>query len=128
MQIGQHKEQIKLDVVKIKQHSIILGIEWLERNNLTINWKTKEIKQKNKVWRPKLKREDTTIEKETTLEQEIYKLREDNKETNLSYIPKEYTSYFDLFRKIEKDNTILLPIYQKRRQVENSIQNKIQTL
>ena len=27
MWIGSHKEQIKLDVVRIKQYSIILGIE-----------------------------------------------------------------------------------------------------
>ena len=40
--------------------------------------------------------------------QEIYELKEDNKELDLSHIPKEYKSYLDLFRKIEKDNTTLL--------------------
>src|SRR5436190_1138646 len=29
--------------------------------------------------------------------------------TNLSYIPREYKGYLDLFKKIEKDNTTLLP-------------------
>ena len=48
------------------------------------------------------------VGQKATLRQEIYELRENNEETNLSYIPKEYTSYFDLFRKIEKDNIALL--------------------
>jgi len=42
------------------------------------------------------------------LEQEVYKLKEDNEEQDLSYIPKEYKSYLDLIRKMEKDNTTLL--------------------
>ena len=45
---------------------------------------------------------------EVTLEQEIYELRENNKELDLSYIPKEYKGYLNLFRKIEKDNIALL--------------------
>ena len=72
MLIEQHKEKIKLDIIRIKHHSIILRIEQLERNNLIIDWKTKKIKQEKKVWRPKLKRKDTTLEQETTLGQEIY--------------------------------------------------------
>ena len=83
----------------MKQHLIILGIEQLERNNLIIDQKIKEIKQKNKVRRLKLKKKNATLEQETTLGQEIYKLKEDNKEVDLSYIPKEYTSYLDLFKK-----------------------------
>jgi len=43
------------------------------------------------------------------LGQEIYKLREDSKELDLSHIPKEYKGYLDLFKKIEKDNIALLP-------------------
>jgi len=43
------------------------------------------------------------------LGQEIYELRKNSKELDLSYIPKEYKGYLDLFRKIEKDNTTLLP-------------------
>ena len=71
--------------------------------------KEKRIEQKNNVWRSKLKREDATIEQETTLGQEIYKLKEDNEELDLSYILKEYKGYLDLFKKIEKDNIALLP-------------------
>ena len=41
--------------------------------------------------------------------QEIYELKEDSKELDLSYIPKEYKGYLDLFRKMEKDNIALLP-------------------
>ena len=37
MWIGDYKEQIKLDVIRIKCYSIILGIEWLERNNSIID-------------------------------------------------------------------------------------------
>src|SRR5438045_2481843 len=43
MWIGHHKEKIKLDIIRMKHHSIILGIEWLERNNLIIDWKKKKI-------------------------------------------------------------------------------------
>ena len=109
MQIEHHEEKIKLDVIRMKHHLIILGMEQLERNNLIIDWRIKEIKQENKVWRPKLKREDVTIGQEATLEQEMCELREDNGEVDLSHIPKEYESYLDLFREMEKDNTALLP-------------------
>ena len=109
MQIGGHKEKIKLDVVYIEHYSIILRIEQLEKNNLIIDWRTKKIKQEKKVRRPNLKREDVVIGQKTTLRQEIYKLREDSKESDLSYIPKEYANYLDLFRRKEKDNIALLP-------------------
>ena len=49
------------------------------------------------------------VEQKATLRQEICKLREDSEELDLSHISKEYTNYLDLFKKIEKDNTTLLP-------------------
>ena len=75
----------------------------MERNNLIIDWKEKRIEWKNDVQRPKLKKGDTT------LGQEICELRENNEELDLSYIPKEYKDYLDLFRKMEKDNMVLPP-------------------
>ena len=107
----------------MKYYSIILRIEQLERNNLIIDWKTKKIKQEKKVWRPKLKRKNIIVRQETTLEQEIYELREDNEKLDLSYIPKEYISYLDLFRNIEKNNIVLL-LYRPQDHEINLVESK----
>ena len=41
--IGQHTEQISLDIVNIK-YDIILGISWLRIHNPTVNWQTRILK------------------------------------------------------------------------------------
>ena len=41
--IGQHSEQINLDITQILRHNIILGIPWLKTHNPHIDWRTEEI-------------------------------------------------------------------------------------
>ena len=41
--IGQHSEQINLDITRISRHNIILGIPWLKTHNPHIDWKTERI-------------------------------------------------------------------------------------
>jgi len=44
LMIGQHSEQINLDIMWIPRHNIILGIPWLKTHNPHIDWKTEEIR------------------------------------------------------------------------------------
>ena len=41
--INNHSEQIPLEVAPIGRHDIILGLPWLERHNVQIDWKGREI-------------------------------------------------------------------------------------
>jgi hypothetical protein len=43
MSVGNHEEKIMLDVVPISNHSLILGLPWLQAHNPTIDWSTGHI-------------------------------------------------------------------------------------
>jgi hypothetical protein len=41
--INNHKEIINFNVIKLGKYKIMLGIPWLSKHNLEINWKTNKI-------------------------------------------------------------------------------------
>ena len=43
LQIGQHIEEISLDITNIGQHDIILGRPWLKKHNPLIDWETEDL-------------------------------------------------------------------------------------
>ena len=65
MTIGDHQELIQLSVTNLGSHDLFLGYNWLQKHNLTINWKDSSINLQNcRQWYRK-----------------IYVLREPEKET-----------------------------------------------
>lgn len=42
--IGQHYERLTLDIIRMANHDIVLGIPWLRRHNPTIDWKQHKLR------------------------------------------------------------------------------------
>ena len=47
MTIGDHQELIQLSVTNLGNHDLFLGYDWLQKHNLTINWKDSSISLQN---------------------------------------------------------------------------------
>jgi len=47
MTIGDHQELIQLLVTNLGNHDLFLGYDWLQKHNLTINWKDSSINLQN---------------------------------------------------------------------------------
>ena len=47
MTIGDHQELIQLSVTNLGNHNLFLGYDWLQKHNLTINWKDSLINLQN---------------------------------------------------------------------------------
>jgi hypothetical protein len=43
MDIDSHKEIISFDIIKLGKYKVVLGIPWLSKHNLEIDWKTNKI-------------------------------------------------------------------------------------
>ena len=43
VKIQRHEEKIAFDIVDLADYDVILGDPWLEKHNLTINWKQKTL-------------------------------------------------------------------------------------
>ena len=42
--IAGHWETIRFDVTRIGGHDIILGLPWMEKHNLDVNWTTRQLR------------------------------------------------------------------------------------
>jgi len=47
MTIGDHQELIQLSVTNLSNHDLFLGYDWLQKHNLSINWKDLSISLQN---------------------------------------------------------------------------------
>jgi len=47
MTINDHQELIQLSVTNLGNHNLFLGYDWLQKHNLTINWKDSLISLQN---------------------------------------------------------------------------------
>jgi len=47
MTIGNYQELIQLSVTNLGNHDLFLGYDWLQKHNLTINWKDSSISLQN---------------------------------------------------------------------------------
>jgi len=47
MTIGDHQELIQLSVTNLRNHDLFLGYDWLQKHNLTINWKDSSMNLQN---------------------------------------------------------------------------------
>jgi len=80
MTIGDHQELIQLLVTNLGNHDLFLGYDWLQKHNLSIDWKDSSISLQNcwqwcrKVYIPKEPEEveDKDIEEEVIEEGEKY--------------------------------------------------------
>ena len=118
--IGDYQELIQLLVTNLGKHNLFLGYDWLQKHNLSINWKNSSISLQNcwqwyrKVYIPKELEEvegkdikEETIEKEENmlfinLEEKAWKREELNIwsrsegiEEVREDIPKEYQDFND---------------------------------
>ena len=41
--INNYKELMNFDVIKLRKYEVVLGIPWLSRHNLEIDWKNNKI-------------------------------------------------------------------------------------
>jgi len=72
MTIGNHQELIQLSVMNLSKYNLFLGYNWLQKHNLSINWKNSSISLQNcqqwcrKVYIPKEPEEveDKDVEEE----------------------------------------------------------------
>jgi len=77
MTIGDHQELIQLSVTNLGNHNLFLGYNWLQKHNLTINWKDSSISLQNcrqwckKIYVPREPEEEIEEEiEEDTIEEE----------------------------------------------------------
>ena len=47
MIIGDHQELIQLSVMNLGNHNLFLGYDWLQKHNLSIDWRDSSISLKN---------------------------------------------------------------------------------
>jgi hypothetical protein len=99
MQLGQHTERIKMDLVPLGGHQIILGIPWLRSHNPRIDWVTETIEfikcKCNRVVARGLERLTRGTELKATRSPTSDTLAQD---PSLKYIPVQYEKYAKIFK------------------------------
>jgi len=76
MTMSDHQELIQLLVINLGNHDLFLGCDWLQKHNLSINWRNSSISLQNcqqwcrKIYTPKEPKEDMKEEEigEETIE------------------------------------------------------------
>ena len=79
----EHRERTEIDVIGEQKWTVILGIPWLARHNLEIDWKTGEVKmtrcleEYGKQWRPVQGKPGWEKQKEEKAKEEAGKKRKE---------------------------------------------------
>jgi hypothetical protein len=107
MQLGQHSERIKMDLVPLGGHQIILGMPWLRNHNPHIDWVTRTVQCDE----CKCKKEFARGLARPTPGQELKATRSPRSDTfaqdpSLKHIPAEYMEYAEIFRERPKEQAL----------------------
>ncbi|KAJ1088154.1 hypothetical protein NDU88_001313 [Pleurodeles waltl] len=92
----KHKEELILDVIRAPQYGIILGLPWLTHHNPEINWVERKI-----VFSSVLCKEHCLQRTQESEVRHSYIATDAEKEVQL---PKQYSSYEDVFDEKEAEN------------------------
>jgi len=125
-----HKERTSIDVIRGQKWSVILGMSWLRRHNLEIDWKTREVKitrcpdecgkkwktkrQTKPGWKKQEEREEKKERRRPTIEEEkmIVRMMEEkeNEEEDLielrateEMVPRRFHKYLKVFEKKDSE-------------------------
>jgi len=81
-----HVERTEIDIIGGQKWSVIIGMPWLARHNLEVNWRTGEVKMTRclpecgKQWRPKQGKPGWQKQKEEEAKEEAGRKREEKAE------------------------------------------------
>ena len=79
----RHVERTEIDVIGRQKWSVILGMHWLARHNLEIDWKTEEVRMTRcpeecgRQWRPEQEKSGWEKQKEEEVKEEAERKREE---------------------------------------------------
>ena len=90
-----HKEYIKLDITKLIDYPIILGITWLRQHNPSIQWPNNSVLIPNKTIIPTPDKKQTIC----TLYSQLPPTSNSNSPIDTIMIPPEYSDFTDVFSK-----------------------------
>ena len=90
-----HEEQIKLDITKLIDYPVILGITWLRQHNPSIQWPNNSVSIPNKITTPTLDNNQTT----DVLYAQLLPTTNSNPPMDTITIPPEYCEFTDVFNK-----------------------------
>jgi len=80
-----HRERTEIDIIGGQKWTVILGMPWLARHNLEIDWRTGEVKMTRypeecrKQWRPVQGKSGWEKQKEEEAKEEVGRKREEKK-------------------------------------------------
>lgn len=95
VEIGRHKEGVRLKLVKLDGQDIVLGMPWLRQHNVKIDWKEGSVTFSSEYCKDQCLEERIAATAQAT----IIEKKEDKPSRVEEQVPEAYHEYLDLFRK-----------------------------